>query len=102
MMQRLDAMHQNAATDQKHRRRADHRQAFHHVRCGPQDAVTNGLGQARCLLGHPQPQVIELDDAGHQPVNADGHDDGDARQHDDLLAQRRIGHGTQGDGDDFR
>ncbi|MNC54334.1 hypothetical protein D3C75_1038120 [compost metagenome] len=100
-MQRRHAVHQNPATDQEHRRGTDHRQALHHVRRRTQDAVAQHLCRTRRLLGQPQPQVIEFDDTGNQAIHADGHDNGDAREHDDLLTQRRSGNGAQGDCNDL-
>lgn len=96
------AVGENPATDHEHRRRADHRQAFHHVRRGAQNRPADAARGLAGLLGQPQTEVIELDDTGDQAVNADGHDNGDARQHDYLLHQRRIGDRAEGDGDDFR
>ncbi|APC20663.1 hypothetical protein BME99_09025 [Pseudomonas protegens] len=93
---------QDAAADHEHRRRTDHRQALHHQRRCPQDRPTDAFGQGGGLVHQPQPQVIELDDAGHQAVDTDGHDNGDTREHHHLLGQGGPGHGAQGDGDDFR
>ncbi|MNY11512.1 hypothetical protein D3C86_1445440 [compost metagenome] len=53
-------------------------------------------------MSQPQAQVVELDDARNQTINADSHDDGDTREHHHLLGQRRFGHDAEGDGDDFR
>ncbi|MNE39233.1 hypothetical protein D3C80_1331750 [compost metagenome] len=102
MMQRLDAMHQDPTANQEHRRSTNHRQAFHHVRRRPQDAVTHCLSQPGGFAGHPQPKVVKLDDPAYQPIHTNGHHHRNARQHDDLLGQRRVSHDTQGNGDDFR
>ena len=101
-MHHRHAMGQDAAADQEHRRRPYHRQALHHVRRRPQDPAADTARDLAGLLGEPQAQVIQLDDTGHQSVDADGHDNGNAREHDHLLGQRGICHGAEGDGDDFR
>ncbi|MCY1371396.1 hypothetical protein D9M69_585360 [compost metagenome] len=71
-------MGENPAAHQKHRRCADHRQAFHHVGRRTQNPAADAFSHLAGLLGQPQAEVIELDDAGHQTIDADGHDDGDA------------------------
>ncbi|MDT4856299.1 hypothetical protein FQZ97_906860 [compost metagenome] len=53
-------------------------------------------------MGEVQAAVVELDDAGHQPIDADGHQQGDAGEHGELDAQGLAGHGAEADDDDFR
>ncbi len=47
------------------------------------------------------PQVVDLDDAGDQSINAHGHQRADRDEHAELYAQRRRGDGSQGDDDDL-
>ena len=60
------------------------------------------MGEAAVALGQIEAGVVQLDDAGDQTVDADGHHQGDADQHQHLGGEAGFGDGTEGDGDDFR
>ena len=101
MVQRRHAVHEHAAAHQEHGGRARNGQPLHEPGRGGDDAPAQRAGRGAGTLAQPQSQVIELDDAGHQAIDAQGHDEGNARQHGDLLPERRRGHGAQGNGDDL-
>jgi hypothetical protein len=101
MAQRRHAVHQDAAAHQEHRGRAGHRQRLHEPRCRPQDAAAQRLRCRARALAQVEARVVELHDAGHQAVHADGHDQRDADQHAQLRREGLALHGAQRDGDDF-
>ena len=81
MMGAGQAVHEDAAADEEHGCGADHRQRFHHDRCGSEDAAPERLNKGRALPAKIEPGVIEFDDAGNQPVDADRHQNGNGGQH---------------------
>ena len=94
--ERRDAVREDAAADQEHRRRAGDRQALHQPGRGragwPGRAPAAPAPSRRAgLLRQVQPDVVELDDAGHQAVDADGHHQRDAGQHRELRDERLAG-----------
>ena len=99
--QRRDAVHEDAAAHQEHRRRAGHREALHQPRRRCQDAAPQSLRRAAAAAAQRQPGVVELDDAGHEAVDTHRHHDGHAREHQHLRRERGVGHGAQRDGDDL-
>ncbi|MNL11982.1 hypothetical protein D3C87_1328410 [compost metagenome] len=48
-----------------------------------------------------QPQIVQLDDTGHQPVHADRHRNGNDGQHRHLAREIRARHRPEADDDDF-
>ena len=97
-----DAVRQDAAADQEHRRGAGDRQGFIRygaaVRMPPADAPARA---APVPAAQVQPGVVELDDAGDQPVDADRHEDRDADQHRDLRRRTARCDGAERDRDDL-
>ena len=53
------------------------------------------------VLDQIQPGVVQLDDAGHQAVDPDRHDEGNAGHDDHLAAQRCVFDRAQGNDDNF-
>ncbi|MNM86672.1 hypothetical protein D3C81_988320 [compost metagenome] len=93
-------MHQDATTDQEHRRGSGHRQELHQPRRRHQQAAAD-CRQRRALARQVQAQVIQLDDAGDQPIDEHGHRQRDHHQGADLVDERRRGDHTQRQHDDF-
>ena len=91
----------DAAAHQEHGSSAHHRQRLHQVRRQPQDAVAAGLREAADLAAQVQAQIVQFDDATHQPVHAHRHGNGDGAQHHHLPAEIGRGDRAQGNGDDF-
>ncbi len=99
-------MRQDAPTDQEHRRGAGDRQALHQPRRQSQDRTSQpALRPWPCavagLARQRQPAVIELDDGRHEAVDADRHDQRDARQHRQLGRERRLCNRPERDRDDL-
>ncbi len=101
------AMGQDTAAHQEHGRGADHRQGPHQPGCPGQEQPPQApLKPRQDPLprpgAEPEPGVVDLDNAGHQAVDPDRHDDGNPGQHRRLGGEGRPGHGPQGDDDDLR
>ncbi|KAG1224519.1 hypothetical protein G6F68_020097 [Rhizopus microsporus] len=84
-MHRRNAMGQDGAAHHEHGRGAPHRQGRHQVGRRAHDPLAQPRRRLRPLLAQVQAQVIQLDDAGHQPVDAHRHGHGIDRQHQHLA-----------------
>jgi hypothetical protein len=67
----------------------------------PRMAPADTAGEGRGAALQVQAEVVELDDAGHQPIHAHRHQQRDADQHRHALAERGRGHGAEGDHHDL-
>jgi hypothetical protein len=101
MMQRRDAVRQDAAADHEHRRRADHRQRLHQQRRGQQQALADRSRERAAPGQQVEPEIVHLDDAGDDAIDADGHQEADPREHRDLRGEGLVGDGAERDDDDF-
>jgi hypothetical protein len=57
---------------------------------------------APLTIAQIQASIIEVDNCAHQPIHANRHDDGDARQNEHLSQERAGLNGTQGNGNNLR
>ena len=102
--QHAKPVRQDAAADQEHRRRAGDRQRPSSARARrvrmPRPTRLRRRAPARRRLRY-RPDVVELDDAGDQAVDADRHQQRDADQHRDLRDEGGVGHRAERDRDDL-
>ncbi len=82
--QRRQTVHEYPAAHEEHGGGAEHRQRFHQSWRQPEDEAAERLLGPLRLLEQMNASVIELDDGGHQSVDADRDQDGNRRQDHDL------------------
>ncbi len=103
----MGSMQQDAATHQEHGDGAHHAQGFHQPGCEAQQPRAQTPEQPiqstlpGFLVEH-QSQVIDLDDTGDQAVHPYGHQQGYARQHQQLGEHLLPLDHSQGQHDNFR
>ena len=96
-----DAVHQQAATHQKHGCCADNRQAFHQPRGKRNQASSHGLHRAAVLAHEPVAHIVHPHNAGHQTIHKHGDGNRDSHQYRHLLGQWFISNGAQRNGQNF-
>ncbi len=104
-----NAVREDAAADQEHRGGARHRQQLHEPRRRAQDAarraraaIARTTRRRRSRGAQVQAGVVELHDAGDEPVDADGHQRSRSPTSTATwVAKRRVGHDAERDHDDL-
>ena len=101
MFDERHTMRDDAAANGEHGEGAEYGEALHEQWCGPQNECAETAGGGVFLVVQRKAKVIELHDAGHEPIHQHGSTYGHRTQSDYLLHQRRGRHGTQRDHDDL-
>jgi hypothetical protein len=100
-VQRVHTVNQDAAAHQEHGHGAEDTEQAHQAWRQGQEAATQQAqqgtrGATALALYEIQAGVIQLDDARHQTVHADGHHQGNRRQHRGTHREAGISDNTQG------
>jgi hypothetical protein len=101
VVDRRDAVGDDAAADEEHRRRSRDGEPAHHPRGCGEDATADGRKERLPSGCQQSAGVVELHDRGHEAVDADRHRRGNGEQHGQLGEEWPACHHAERDHDDL-